>query len=98
VSLPVVFRSAAETEYLVAAAFYEGQQAGLGAEFESEVQAVLDTIANHSDRYPIAVRDIREAPVKRFPYCIYYRVRADRLVILAVFHQSRDPAEWQSRT
>jgi plasmid stabilization system protein ParE len=98
VSLPVVFRPAAQAEYIGAAAYYESQQPGLGADFEAEVQAVLDTIGNQPDRYPIAVRDIREAPVKRFPYCVYYRVRSDRLVVLAVFHQSRDPAEWQGRS
>lgn len=96
-SLPVVFRATAEAEYIGAIAYYEAQQPGLGSDFEAEVQAVLDTIANQPDRYPVAHRDTREAPVKRFPYCVYYRVRADRLVVLAVFHQSRDPAEWQSR-
>jgi toxin ParE1/3/4 len=97
VSLPVVFRPAAQAEYVAAAAWYEARQPGLGADFEAEVQAVLDTIANQPDRYPAAARDIREAPVSRFPYCIYYRERGGRIVVLAVFHQSRDPAEWQSR-
>ena len=96
-SLPVVFRPAAEAEYLGAVAWYEGQRSGLGSDFEAEVQAILDTIANQPDRYPVAHRDTREAPVKRFPYCVYYRVRPDRIVILAVFHQSRDPAGWQDR-
>lgn len=94
----LIFRPLAEAEYLGAAAFYEDERAGLGTEFESEVQAVLDTIASHPDRYPVAVRDIREAPTHRFPYCVYYRVRGDRIMILSVFHQSRDPSEWQSRS
>jgi plasmid stabilization system protein ParE len=97
VSLPFVFRPAAEAEYLGAVAWYEAQQPGLGSDFEAEVQAVIDTIANQPDRYPAVHRDTREAPVKRFPYCVYYRVRSDRLVVLAVFHQSRDPADWQVR-
>jgi plasmid stabilization system protein ParE len=97
VSLPVVFRPAAEAEYLGAVAWYEAQQTGLGSDFEAEVQAALDTIANQPDRYPVVHRDTREAPVRRFPYCVYYRVRSDRLVVLAVFHQSREPADWQGR-
>ena len=96
-SLTVIFRAVAEAEYVGAIAYYEAQQPGLGPDFEAEVLAVLDTVANQPDRYPIAYRDTREAPVGRFPYCVYYRVRADRLIVLAVFHQSRDPAEWQSR-
>jgi plasmid stabilization system protein ParE len=98
VSLPVVFRALAEEEYIGAIAYYETQQPGLGADFEAEVQAALDTVANQPDRYPVVHHDTREAPIKRFPYCLYYRVRPDRLVILAVFHQSRNPSEWQGRS
>ncbi|MFO0848597.1 MAG: type II toxin-antitoxin system RelE/ParE family toxin [Gemmataceae bacterium] len=96
-SLPVAFRPVAQAEYEAAAAWYEGQQAGLGTAFEAEVEAVLSVIAARPDRYPVAARDIREAPVARFPYCVYYRPRAGRVVVVAVFHQSRDPASWQSR-
>jgi hypothetical protein len=45
-SLPVAFRALAEEEYISAITYYETQQPGLGTEFEAEVQAVLDTIAN----------------------------------------------------
>lgn len=96
-SLPIAFRPVAQAEYEAAAAWYEVQQPGLGSAFEVEIEAVLNVIAGRPDRYPVATRDIREAAVARFPYCVYYRVRTGRVVIVAVFHQSRDPAEWQSR-
>jgi toxin ParE1/3/4 len=66
-------------------------------DFVDEVQAALDAIADHPGRYAVASGDIREAPVNRFPYCVYYRVRAGRVVVVAIFHASRDPAVWQSR-
>ena len=87
----------AEAEFLNAVAYYEDQQPGLGEDFEFKVRKVLQTIAQQPNRYPIAIRDIREAPTPRFPYCVYYRVSRKRIFILAVFHQSRDPKEWQSR-
>lgn len=62
------------------------------------MQAALAIVAEHPERYPLADEDTREAPVDRFPYCLYYRVRLDRVVIVAVFHQSRDPSGWRSRT
>jgi toxin ParE1/3/4 len=96
-SLPIVFRPAARAEYDAAVAWYEAQQPALGPAFESEVEAVLNQVAAQPARFPIAVLDVREAPVRRFPYCVYYRVRAGRLVVLAVFHTSRDPSVWQSR-
>lgn len=96
-TLPLVFRAAAQTEFDDAAARYEGQRAGLGIDFVAEVRAVLATIAGQPDRYPLASGDLREAEVSRFPYCVYYRVRPGRVVVIAVFHTARDPAIWQGR-
>ncbi len=96
-SLPITFRPIAQGEFDEAALWYEDQRPGLGDEFVAEVQQVLDTLAEHPERYPLALADVREALVPRFPYCVYYRVRSDRIVIIAVFHSSRDPAVWQAR-
>ncbi len=96
-SLPVAFRRVARSEYGSAIAWYEGQQLGLGSDFEAAVQAVLDTISGQPDHFPISVRDIREAPVRRFPHCVCYRVRGGKVVVVAVFHQARDPAAWHGR-
>jgi plasmid stabilization system protein ParE len=96
-SLPLVFRAVAQAEFDDAATWYERQSPGLGADFVSEVQKVLDTISNQPQRYPLASGDVREAPVSRFPYCVYYRVKPDRIVVIAVFHTARDPAIWQAR-
>ena len=32
-----------------------------------------------------------------YPYCVYYRIEEDRVLVLAVFHTARDPAIWQNR-
>lgn len=96
-SLPLVFRAAAQAEFDGAAAWYEGQKLGLGSDFVTEVQQVLDTIADHPERYSMVFGDVREALVSRFPYCVYYRVKTTRVVVIAVFHTSRDPSVWQGR-
>jgi plasmid stabilization system protein ParE len=96
--LPLTFRPAAQKEFNAAAAWYENHRAGLGIEFIDEVQKIVDAIARHPDRYPIASGDVREAPVSRFPYCVYYRAKLQRVVVIAVFHTARDPAIWQART
>jgi plasmid stabilization system protein ParE len=98
VSRPLVFRRVARSEYTRSIKWYEDQRPGLGTEFEAEVNAVLTAIADHPDRYAVADGDVREAPVHRFPYSVFYRVRGDRVIVLAVFHQSRDPSAWQSRS
>jgi plasmid stabilization system protein ParE len=96
-SVPVVLRPVAQDEADEAARWYEGKQAGLGTDFLAELQHVLDVISGQPDRYPLVLGDTREAPVARFPYCVYYRERPGRLVVTAVFHTSRDPSVWQGR-
>ena len=95
--LPSTFRPIAEEEFDDAAAWCDRQRPGLGAEFVTAVQRVLDEIAADPDRFPAESGDTREAPIQRFPYCVYYRARPGRVVVLAVLHTSRDPAVWQSR-
>ncbi len=97
-SLPVVFRTAARMEYDAAADWYEQQRPGLGPKFVTAVRIVRERIADQPDFYPQVHRDVREAPVKKFPYCLYFRVENNQVVILSVFHASRDPAIWQSRS
>lgn len=65
--------------------------------FANAVQLMLDEIAIKPDRFPFIDGDVREGPVPGFPYCIYYRVRTQRVVIVAVYHQSRDPLAWRER-
>ncbi|HEX4588409.1 MAG TPA: type II toxin-antitoxin system RelE/ParE family toxin [Gemmataceae bacterium] len=95
--LSVRFRTAAKAEYEAAVAWYDEARPGLGEDFETEVQSVLDEASTNPKRYPIADGDVREAPVSGFPYCIYYRVRSGKLVVVAVYHQSRDPGGWRGR-
>ena len=96
-SVPVMLRPVAQDEADEAARWYEGKQAGLGADFLAELQRVLDVISGQPDRYPVVLGDTREAPLARFPYCVYYRERPGRVVVTAVFHTSRDPSIWEGR-
>ena len=96
-SLPVVFRRAARAEFDADADFYERRAKGLGRRFTLAVERVIDRAAAQPDFYPLALDDVREAIVPSFPYCVYYRAEPSQLVVLAVFHTSRDPATWQGR-
>lgn len=95
-SLPVVLRRVADNEFSAAAEHYE-QHAGLGADFIAAVQAAFEKIANDPQFYPVIEEGVREAPVLTYPYCVYYRVEVDRVLVFAVFHTSRDPALWRAR-
>lgn len=95
--LPMVFRASARFEFDAAGDWYEARRPGLGPRFAATVQSVLDRIASQPDFYAVAMNEVREASVPGFPYCIYYREEPGQIVILAVFHASRDPTIWQAR-
>jgi plasmid stabilization system protein ParE len=97
-TLPVVFRSQAAEELLTACDFLEAQREGLSPRLIGEVRKVIDRISVHPELHGFVLNDIRRAAVRRFPYSVFYRVTPERIDVLAVFHDSRDPAEWQSRT
>jgi plasmid stabilization system protein ParE len=50
------------------------------------------------ERFPVMLGDVRCMRVRRFPYSLFFRVRGDQVVVLAVFHARRDPTTWRERT
>jgi plasmid stabilization system protein ParE len=94
--LTAVFRASAEEEFEAAYRWYE-EQAGLGAEFARAIDATIAFIERNPELYPLKYRNVRGAPVRRFPYVIYYLVQTDRVDIVACFHTRRHPRNWRSR-
>ncbi len=84
----------------VAAAFdwYENEQVGLGQEFLVELRATYDRVADGPLKYEHLRSGIRRALVRRFPYAVYFVIEHDVIIVLAVLHVNRDPAEWQRRS
>ena len=93
----IVFRKQARAEFDEAGDWYEHEHRGLGLEFMAEIDRVLARIATGAQQFPRAHGVIRKPVVRRFPYCVYFRVREDRIVVLAVFHTARDPDVWKRR-
>ena len=77
--------------------WYENEQSGLGFEFLGELRATYDRNVEGPLKYQELRSGIRRALVRRFPYAVYFAVEGDVIVVLAVLHASRDPAEWQRR-
>jgi toxin ParE1/3/4 len=96
-SLPIVFRRKAEDELDDAAEWYNQRRPGLGEVLRRRVQEALDRIAEMPAMHEVVREDVRRAPVDQFPYSIIYRVERNRVVVIAVFHTSRDPAGWMDR-
>ncbi|MGB5718766.1 MAG: type II toxin-antitoxin system RelE/ParE family toxin [Gammaproteobacteria bacterium] len=80
-----------------AARWYEDQFPGLGVEFILELDAALHRIQSNPDIYQPVYDGVRRVLICRFPYAAYFLAEADTVRIVAILHQSRNPAVWQSR-
>lgn len=78
--------------------WYEHEQSGLGLSFLDELRATYDRIVKGPLKHRELRSGIRRALFRRFPYAAYFAVEGNVIVVLAVLHASRDPAEWQRRS
>lgn len=97
-SLPIRFLPEARAEYDAAADWYEEQKTGLGVDYIARVRMVLNNIAGNPQLHAAVYGDVRKVRVSRFPYVILYREEPGEVIVISVFHTSRDPSIWQSRS
>ena len=96
-SLCITFHRAASAEFIEASVWYEAKRIGLALEFMTEIERCLSLASKQPLQFAIVREDIRRIVANRFPYNVYFRAEKHHIVVLAVFHGSRDPAIWQAR-
>jgi toxin ParE1/3/4 len=87
----------ADLDVEAAFAWYENERLGLGLEFLDELRAAYHRITNGPFGYPDVRSGIRRALLRRLPYAVYFAIDEEIVLVIAVLHVSRDPAEWQRR-
>jgi len=81
-----------EEDQLLAAAWYDEQQPGLGDDFLDEVESVVTSLPAHPLLYSIRFADVRCVRLRRFnQYGVFYVIRGDEIRLLAIHHGARDP-------
>jgi hypothetical protein len=91
----------AANEATEAAAWYESQRAGLGADFARAIDAALDLL--EEEIVPLTVipgrhgNRVKRLMLKRFPYDVVVTESRDEIVVVAFAHQSRRPGYWKAR-
>lgn len=93
----VVVRQRTRADIRQGRQWYEGQRRGLGSDFMAAVDATLAGISAMPQRFPEVSPGFRRALVDRFPYKVIFREFGQRIIVVAVYHNSRDPAGWQER-
>lgn len=93
----IVVQPAAEREIADAFRWYEDKDEGLGTEFMRALDATLSAIQRTPPGYAVIYKQVRRALLRRFPYCVFYLYENGKIIVIACFHASRDPKQWQGR-
>jgi len=94
----LVVRPKARIDSVEAALWYEEQRPGLGIQFTGELGRVLERIVESPAQFPVVRRKtVRRALLQTFPYHVYFDLRGDQVIIMAVYHERRHPDTWKRR-
>lgn len=94
----VIFTQAARLELIEAQDWYEGEAPGLGRRFREAIDHLTERMSANPRQFPVVFKDVRRALLRRFPYSLFFVIEGETLLVIACFHASRDPAQWQKRT
>ena len=88
-----VFLAKARLELIDSFTWYEERQEGLGERFTNAVFECIDRLEKAPHNNAARKRVYYEIKIKAFPYLIVYRIEEKQklVVILSVFHTSRNP-------
>jgi len=93
----VIIRAAAKRDLREAKDWYQNISPDLKRDF---VRRIGDAIVLAQERplaFQLVHRTFRRILVHRFPYALFYHAGEDRIVVVAVLHQARDPALLEDR-
>ena len=95
--MQVIFTQAARVEVIEAEDWYEARQKGLGPHFRDEVAACVLRLQENPHQFPVVLRDVHRARLRKFPYGLFFRLEITAIVVIACFHGSRNPKRWERR-
>ncbi len=98
-SLKLIVRPEAEEDILNAALWYESRQVGLGLDLATEIHAAIKRALENPFAYLLLRKQphVRRVLARRFPYRIFYIVRSDGMIVIAVLHAAQDERHWMRR-
>ena len=93
----IVVRALARRDIREARLWYRNISHDLGESFLRSVAHAVALALEHPLAFHVTYRTFRRVLLNRFPYSLFYRVDDNRIVIVAVLHQARDPRELRKR-
>jgi toxin ParE1/3/4 len=65
--------------------------------FFLRINSSLETIKKTPLSFPEIYKSLRKFTVKKFPFVIYYQVVDYTIIVISIFHTSRNPNIWTER-
>jgi plasmid stabilization system protein ParE len=75
-------------------AWYDSWQEGRGDMFIDALFECYQSIEANPLRWAVIKQEVRWALLSSFKCAIFYRIKEDSVLILAVMHQAADPGKW----
>jgi hypothetical protein len=95
--MQVEFIEPASIELDDAIEYYNLQSPGLGKIFFIEVLETIDLISLFPQLWSQNTENTRKAVLRKFPFNLIYSIIEDKIFIIAVAHQHREPEYWIDR-
>ena len=95
--MKLAFSALARDELAEAKRYYNQQQLGLGKQFHQEAEIAAKRILEHPLAWQFERAPFRRFLLNRFPYKMLYVVENERILVIAVSHQHRQPDYWIER-
>ncbi|HEX9460775.1 MAG TPA: type II toxin-antitoxin system RelE/ParE family toxin [Thermoanaerobaculia bacterium] len=93
----LVVRDEARRELLEARDYYDEQRRGYGVRFVEAVEREFALLLEFQNIGKSVGSGVRRHTLSDWPYGIFYRLRGDELIIVAIAHHRRRPGYWRSR-
>lgn len=93
----VIIRPEAKRDLREAKSWYQGISRDLRDEFVRRVDDAIALITERPFAFQTVFRTFRRVLLHRFPYALFYYAGEDRIVVVGVLHQARDPHTIESR-
>ncbi|MBX3500270.1 MAG: type II toxin-antitoxin system RelE/ParE family toxin [Alphaproteobacteria bacterium] len=93
----LVIRRAARANVVGARTWYGQASDSVRERFLDSLDRAFEAVLAAPERWPIARGHIRRISLGGFPYTIYYAIRRNDIVVVAVMHHRRDPLVWRRR-
>jgi toxin ParE1/3/4 len=96
-SVTVVVQESAANEIRDASAWYECKRITWASGSRTRLFQSLGRIENNPTLFGRVYKDVRRAPVHRFPYGVFYRLSRDTVTVISVMHGRRNLKRLKNR-